>query len=527
MTLPAVGYTWDTPENLLTGEHYVRFFQTQNSQWLDFNAWNETYLQAGAARSLFYNREFNAPFRYPPVANMTAVLTHHLFSQQLGWLADPEGYHLAILLFATLTVFVCAVFSWQAFGPLASFAASLALFSYPLFFEHAHNNLKDIPFTALVFLALWSYWLGQRHGRWPWFILSALATGLALGVRILSVEIWLIIGIAYLPQLWADRTQRLGALRPYKPLLVHIPLALIIFLAVWPWLWPDPVGRLAEHVAFGRDVARGLRVLYAGQIWQSGETLPWHYTAVIFLYTTPILVLVGGLIGVVTAVKRGLKQKEAAALMLLGLFVVSLLRSSWPGIPQYDGTRHMMEGIVAFICLFGLGVQLSWQTLNAKLPRPLPSYLFYILSSLLFLPLIFSNVKLHPYQGIFYNELAGGTTAVFDKYPQEYWGSSFRQGSAWINQNAATDSLILPRVGGHLAKFYLNPEFEMIPDEAIPSLPPEQAIVVIYLTRRDKYDWIAEFSDANLQPIFELKRANVPLLRIVQTDAGTLQQNSP
>lgn len=42
---------------------------------------------------------------------MTAVLTHHLFSEQLGWLVDPDGYHVAVLLFGTLTVFVLAVFT--------------------------------------------------------------------------------------------------------------------------------------------------------------------------------------------------------------------------------------------------------------------------------------------------------------------------------------------------------------------------------------------------------------------------------
>lgn len=525
LTLKDVGYTWDAPENLLTGEHYVRFFQTFDEQWLDFARWHEIYINDGSQRPPFFNREFNAPFRYPPLANMTAVLTHQLFSEKLNWLPDSDGYHLAVLLFAALLVFVLAVFSWQAFGPLASFAATIALATYPLFFEHAHNNLKDIPFTALVFLALWSYWAGVKNRRWRWVVLSAIATGLALAVRILSAEVWLIIGAAYLPAIWANRQQGWSACRPYKPFLVHIPLALLIFLALWPWLWPDPVGRLSEHIAFARHVSRGLRVLYNGQIWQSGETLPWHYTAVIFLYTTPIVVLIGGLVGGLTAVKRSLKQADAAALMLITLLVISLGRSSWPDIPQYDGSRHMMDGIVAFTALFGLGLQAVWQWANTK--WSLPSYLPYLLSILLFLPLLINNVRLHPYQGIFYNQLAGGTTAVFDKYPQEYWGSSFRQGANWINENIGEEHLILPRVGGHLAKYYLRPDLPQIPDEAIPNLPAEQAIVIIYMTRRDKYDWIAEFSEANLSPIFELRRAGIPLLKVVKTDAATLQQNAP
>lgn len=458
---------------------------------------------------------------------MTAVLTHHLFSEQLGWLVDPDGYHVAVLLFGTLTVFVLAVFTWQAFGEIASFAATVALVTYPLFFEHAHNNLKDIPFTALVLLALWSYWLGMRNGRWRWFILSAVATGLALGVRILSAEVWLLLGAAYLPIVWANRREKLKALRPYKPFLIHIPLALLVFLALWPWLWPDPLVRFSEHLAFGLNVSLGLRVLYAEQILRSGVTLPWYYTAVIFIFTTPVIVLLGGIIGGFMAAIRGLKQKNVAALILLMLFLVSLLRSSWPTIPQYDGTRHMMDGIVAFMGLFGLGFQESWRWVCGKLSRPLPMYVSYLLISLLFIPIIYINVNLRPFQGIYYNALSGGTTAVFDSYPQGYWGSSFRLGTNWINDNIEPSTLILSRVGGHLVKLYLDSELESIPDEAIPTLSLEQPIAIIYMTRRDKFDWIAKFSDANLQPVFELRRADVPILRIVQTNAGTLQHNKP
>jgi hypothetical protein len=524
ITLPGYGYTWDSPENLLTGEHYAHFFQTGESQWLDFAYWDEVYLNAGAERPLLHNRQFNAPFRYPPVANVIAVLSHQLFSNELGWLADPDGYHLSILLFATLTVFVMAVFTWQAFGPIASLAATLALITYPLFFEHAHNNLKDVPFAALILLALWSYWSGVRHGRWFWFIISAIATGFALGIRILSLEVYLIIGIVYLPTIWVNRREGIKALRPYKPLLVHIPLALLIFLLLWPWLWPDPVGRLSQHLAFGRDVSRGLRILYAGQIWDSGLTLPWHYTAVIFSLTTPLLVLVGGFLGGLAAAKRSFKQQDVAALMLLTLFALSLLRTSWPTVPQYDGTRHMMDGLVAFMGLFGLGFQVSWQWLNQRWPRPLPLYLPLVLLTLAFLPIIFRDIQLHPYQGIYYNSLAGGPAGAFDNYPQEYWGSSFRLGAEWLIENSDPATAVLPRVGGHLLRNYLPTSWQIIPDEAIPTLPPEQQITLIYMTRRDKYDWIAEYADKNLTQIFQLQRAGVPVLKIVETDAGTLQQ---
>lgn len=528
-SLNQVGFIWDAPENLLTGTHYARFFASGDRHWLDFTAYDAQYRAAAPAeRPWLYNREFNAPFRYPPLANVTAVLTHALFSQRLGWLPDPDGYHLAVLLFAALTVFVVARFTWQAFGPLAGVAATAALVTYPLFVEHARNNLKDVPFAALVLLALWAYWQGERHGRWPWFMLSAVAAGLGMGVRLLAAELWPVIAAAYLPLAWARRRQGWREWsRPYRWLLPHILLALLVFTAVWPWLWPDIPGRLGEHLAFGRDVSRGLRVLYNGHIYESGRTLPWHYTAVIFGLTTPLVVLAGGVMGAAAALHRGRRRQDTAALMLLCLFAGSLLRSSWPGLPQYDGTRHMLEGVIAFMGLFGLGFQSGWRWLQQKTARPWPAFLPYAVLALALLPILVWNIRLHPFQGLYYNGLIGGPGAAFDRYPQAYWGSSFRLGAAWINENAASDSLVLPRVGGHLARYYLDPARQIIPDEAIPTLPPGQPVTLIYMTRRDKFGPYAAFAEAHLTPVFVLERAGVPLLKIVQTDAGTLQSLSP
>ncbi|GIK56930.1 MAG: hypothetical protein BroJett015_25930 [Chloroflexota bacterium] len=535
-SLNQYGFTWDEPENLLTGTHYAHYFTSGDEAWLDFTAYDAIYRAAGSARPLLYNQEFNAPFRYPPVANMTAVATHALFTTRLGWLADTDGYHLAVLLYAALTIFVLACFTWQAFGPTASVAATLALASYPLFFEHAHLNLKDVPFAALTLLALWAYWQGERrerHGRWFWFALATVAAGLGMGVRVLAVEIWLVIGLAYLPGVWLNRQRGWRMMvRPYLPLLVCVPLSLLVFLASWPWLWSDPAARLAEHLTFGRDVSRGLRVLYNGQIYAAGETLPWHYTAVIFTLTTPLIVLAGGLVGCGTAVKRSLRQPDPAALMLLALFVLALLRTSWPGMPHYDGTRHMLDGIVAFAGLFGLGFQSITGVISRKLPdrewiQRHRQLIPVVLCLLLFTPVILANVRLHPFQGIFYNALAGGTATAASRFPQEYWGSSFRLGSAWVNQHGDPESLVLARVGGHLAQFYIAPDRQIIPDEVIPTLPPDVPIILLYMVRRAKYDWVAEFAEERLTAVYTLERDGAPVFKIVMTDSDTLQAGVP
>lgn len=521
-TLPGYGYTWDTPENLLTGAHTANFFATGNHEWLDFAAYDAHYQNKTIPPPPFYNQEFNHPERYPPLANVTAVFTHALFTDQLQLLADPDGYHLGVLLFATLAVFVLACFLWQAFHPVAAIAAVLALITYPLFFEHSHNNLKDIPFAALVLTALWLFWRSQHGHYWRWIGLSAIATGCALGVRILAMEIWGIVVLAHLPALWAQRSEGWRqALRPLRGLLLHVPLALFVFLLSWPWLWADPINRLASHLAFGQIAFDGARVLYAGQIYLSGETLPWHYTAVIFLLTTPPLVLLGGVGGVWQALQRSWREQHQAALMLVSLFGVALLRTSLPQIPQYDGIRHMFDGLLAFVGLFGVGTAVFYHWLQQW--RPIQERVFALALALCFLPTAGWLVRLHPFQGIYYNVLAGGVTAVYGQYPQAYWGSSFRLASAWICPNIEPDAVILPRVGGHLLQYYATCEQKIIADEDLFFLPPEQQVYVVYLTRLDKFDWVVDFTETSLAPIYQIVRAEVPIIKIVQTDVGTLR----
>ena len=79
---------------------------------------------------------------------------------------------------------------------------------------------------------------------------------------------------------------------------------------------------------------------------------------------------------------------------------------------------------------------------------------------------------------------------------------------------------------GLSATYTLRPEIQRIPDEALPYLPPDQLVYVMYITRIDKYDPVTTFTDINLTPIHAITKEGVSLLKIVRTDAGTLAQGT-
>lgn len=520
MTLNRYGFIWDAPENLLTGEHYVNFFASADFGWLDFDHFDQQYRTVDPAPEL-YNRHFNAPERYPPVANMTAVLSHRLLTHHLGWLPTTDGYHFSVALFAALIVFCLAYFLSQSYSIWAGAAAVLVLTTYPLFYEHAHYNLKDIPFAALVLLALITFVQAVQRRQAGWLVISAISTGLGMGVRVLAIEVWFIMAAVLIYERVSAKNN--AQKTPFKWLAWHIVGTAVVFFIVWPWLWPAPISRLQAHLAFGQDVGRGLTVLYNGTIWESGVTLPWHYSLSLFLLTTPLIFLCLGGIGLVRGLFLTGRRHDKTAVILLLLFSMALLRTSWPDWPQYDGTRHMMDGIVAFAGLAGLGFEAVRIRINTWFKRPQLQRLIVGISLLMLLGLqLVSLQPLHPFTGIFYNRLAGGTAAVVNRFPQAYWGSAFRLGADWLNLNSPEGAVVLPRVGGHLARHYTSPHLQIIPDEALASLPQSQTVYLIYLVRKAKFDPITLFADENLTPKYTLSRGNVPIIKIVETDVKTL-----
>jgi hypothetical protein len=288
---------------------------------------------------------------------------------------------------------------------------------------------------------------------------------------------------------------------------------------------------ILARLKYSQRVARGAPVLYAGQVWEAGKTLPWHYSLVLFLITTPPLTLFWGAFGAGIALKRERHDRGSAALILVVLFALALVRSSWPTIAQYDGIRHIMDGIVAFACLCGLGVDAFWRWFRQRWPRLSSSRwskgMQVGIVVLACLPVMVHLCRLHPYQGVYYNFLVGGVPGAEGRYPLEYWGSSYRAGCTWLNEHISEgeDAIVLPRIASHLVRYCLRPDLREAGVKDLESMPSDRTVYLIYITRIDRYDGVIEFAETHLSPMYEVTADGVPLLKIIRTDAGTLTQS--
>lgn len=71
---------------------------------------------------------------------------------------------------------------------------------------------------------------------------------------------------------------------------------------------------------------------------------------------------------------------------------------------------------------------------------------------------MYANVRLHPYQYIYYNELIGGVSGAFRKFDLDYSGTSFKEALQWINENSSPSTQTFIIIGPrHLARIYIRP----------------------------------------------------------------------
>jgi hypothetical protein len=58
------------------------------------------------------------------------------------------------------------------------------------------------------------------------------------------------------------------------------------------------------------------------------------------------------------------------------------------------------------------------------------------------LPGLYWDVKLHPYQYVYYNQLVGGVGGAFRRYEMDYWTISYKEASEYLKASTPTNARI-------------------------------------------------------------------------------------
>ena len=549
-TLPHYGINWDTINHLPRGQAYLHYFLTGKKDFSDLPPWRpywqkpeslfldtdipkdqistrSIYQSDGTTFTWFLENERGG---HPPLSDILSSVFNRLLFGKLKLINDIDAYRVyGIFLSGSLVVLL---FWWTAklYGRFAGLVAALSVSLYPLFWAESHfNTEKDIPETVFWSFMLFAVWKGISGSSWRWILMSGIFFGLALGTKFnILFSIFVI-----LPWLFALLIQQYikGKVSIRKFISKNLKLSLAtfaapiigfgIFLGSWPYLWPDPILRIGKIVSFYKTIGltSSIDERFMGPLGINTYPLQW------ILYTTPLIILLFTIVGIIAALYRWRTKGDQAALLLFLWLLVPIARVAWPGATVYGGIRQIMEYIPAMAMLAGLGaVMIAGFTQKWFKKR------IFIRGLLLlaFLPLVAKLIAIHPNANVYFNELIGGLQGAKERnFPA--WGNSFgapyRQAVSWINHNVPQGSkvVLVNELLPNIPHLFFRRDLTFHNSNRSGYLRQgEYAITLIYqgVENRSYYD---KYLETFIEPVYQATVDGVPILKVWKNDEQHLK----
>jgi 4-amino-4-deoxy-L-arabinose transferase-like glycosyltransferase len=216
----------------------------------------------------------------------------------------------------------------------------------------------------------------------------------------------------------------------------------------WPFLWPDPFNRFLASLQTMTSFPWKSKILFDG-ISYHADNLPWRYLPKLMAlqFTEPVLLLA---IAGAAVLARRTWQKKVDAVLPVMLFIWFIAPVTWVVLSRptmYDNFRQFLF-IMPPVFIF---CALALDELFKRLTSPKFQALLVFIA---LLPALVAAIRLHPYQYVYYNSLAGN---IAGRYETDYWATSFREAANYINANAPQKAVISIGPWG-LFQEYLRPD---------------------------------------------------------------------
>jgi 4-amino-4-deoxy-L-arabinose transferase-like glycosyltransferase len=447
-----------------------------------------------------------------------------------GWVDPLLAYRVGAMVLTSATASVLCLFICRRLGWLAGLAAGLFLVYLPRNFSYAHYAHWDMPLSCLWLLAQVAFLKALRSSRWiPVF---GLALGLAAGTKftgLLAVVpplAWVAL-FEWLPFLWrragargpqlsVSRTGPHPELQPIRrwagtmALGAGIVIAALVLYAIQPHWWSDPLRSVERFLRSNltREKTIPIASLYLGRVYPF--SLPWHNTLVITAVTTPALVLVAALGGIVACLARARSQPERL-IWVLSWGVLMVVRAL-PSAPGHHLERLILPSIASLSVLAAVGI--------GELVRRLrPRRLGWIAVACVMLALGECGLgfaQTYPYHLSYFSQAIGGLRGAqrLGLDATYYWDTMGPEFLGWVRERAQAEPLELHFQFGLLNVILLR-EWGLFPRNVHVTLldPTSHPDYVIQRSpgTYSPYDrWLAR----NGHPIYAIRRQGVELLRV-------------
>jgi 4-amino-4-deoxy-L-arabinose transferase-like glycosyltransferase len=412
-TNPRIGLTWDEPAYIAASESYMGWFQQAFTQPA------EAFSEKGIYSAWSVNSE------HPPLDKIWSGV---VWSVSKNFTDDLTAHRTGNMLLVGILSGLLYLLIRDAYGPIAGFAAVVALLTMPRFFFHAHLSALDIPAAFSVFIVTFAFWKTLDYKHWAWGLLLGLLWGLGLATKINAIFIPITLGLWWLI---FRREKRL-----FNRLIIMGFTGIPIFLAAWPWLYGNTIDRLGAYIGFVTINHWPIGQYYLGQFFMPP---PWHFSFVMIWAVLPLGLSALYFVGIARAVTE--KTDGRLGWLLFFSALTPVLAISLGKSMVYDNERLMM---VAFPFLAGLaGAGFAWIVLGIRMlalrwQKPAFGIIgVIILAIIAFTPQMVSIVGLYPHLLSYYGEGVGGLPgATRLGLETTYWCETYQLALPILNAQA-------------------------------------------------------------------------------------------
>lgn len=407
--------TWDEPAHNEFSKHVIKFYTSFGSDTTMFDPKISEFgkLSYGSSVDLVI-RAVNNVFGFE-----NEYYARHLIDSIIGFF---------LVLFTALLV-------RRLSGWLPAVITVIALFASPSLYGHFFNNSKDIPFATGYIMSI--YYLVKLLQELPkpkhqTKVMLAIAIGFALSVRVGALLIFgymvIFIGLYWL--LFQFKKNANKSFKTHIKTIVVISISAYIFgIFFWPYALRQPLtgvfNALKQFEKFGLltyyELFEGVR-LYEK---------PWYYIPKMILITAPVGLLFGVFIGpIINWFKKDTLGKLILFLLIFST-VFPLAYAIYKKSYVYNGWRHFL---FIYPTLTVLSV-LAWHQIGLFFKNKTVRLVIWgVFIASLISPIAW-NIKNHPYQYMYFNEIIGGIKGAHGNYDLDYWNQTPREAFEWLVKN--------------------------------------------------------------------------------------------
>lgn len=379
---------------------------------------------------------------YGPFFDKIAVASNDILYKKLNIIKNSvASYHFPVIIVSTIVIWIVFVFSYYNWGIMPAILSSLTLAFLPRFIGDSQNNLKDTPLMTFFSISLFLYYFSILKNKVGFYILAGVFLGLTYAIKINALIIIPII------TLWYLLINKLN-LKKSVYFVINFGISLLAafstILFVWPYYRYNTLYRFIETYLTFKNHVWNEYILYLGQLYR-GHEVPWHYPIIMFGVTIPIFYLFFLILGIFMSfylINKNTVHKKPLIFLLLWLIFPPMTQII-SRAPMYDGIRHFLVILPPISILAGFAIYRFGIFVKKLFNKNLSIYYIYVLAIFIgYWNILLVNVRLHPYQIVFFNALTGGIKGAYDKFDLDYWGSSLKEAAEWINNNLPTGSRI-------------------------------------------------------------------------------------